>query len=88
MKKIMSIIAVSVIAVFATANKNYQNSGKMVYRLSGDNYYHLTAEGARSHAIQIFTDKQNAKVYMQLEQGAQKAHLHLCPVCELSHNHK
>lgn len=83
MKRVISIAALVIVAAFATANKNYQNSGKIVYRLSEDHYYHLTADNARKHAIHVRTDRANAKVLMQLESGCKSAHLHLCPVCEM-----
>ena len=80
MKKLASIIAVLVLSSVANANKNYQNSSRMVYYMDGENVYHTSATAARSHAM-VF-DRTTAKVKMQLESGC-KLHRHLCPVCEL-----
>ena len=81
MKKSISIFAVLVLSCVANANKNYQNSGRIVYHIDGESVYHTTAEAVRSHAMVI--DRINAKIMMQLESGCKKAHLHVCPVCEL-----
>lgn len=80
MKKIIAVIAVIAVSIVATANKTYQNSGRVVYYMDGENVYHTSATAARSHAM-VF-DRTTAKVKMQLESGC-KLHRHLCPVCEL-----
>lgn len=76
MKKIMSIIAVSVIAVFATANRVADNRvNNMVFYLEGSNEYHTTALGAHLHSGE-------GRMMMQQESGCKSANMHKCMLCK------
>lgn len=75
MKKIISIIAVSIIAVFATANRVADNRvNNVVYYLEGSNEYHTTALGAHLHSGE-------GRMMMQRESGC-KGSMHKCLLCK------
>lgn len=83
MKKSVITFAVIVIAsLVASAEYKASNSSKVVYHVEGENAYHTSAESAKAHAIIMASD--SAKIYMQLESGCKKSHMHKCAMCEIA----
>lgn len=78
----IATIAVAQFSLTMSAEKTTSKAHNVVYYMHGENYYHKSAHSAKSHAIS-FTEKSDTAVYMQMESGAEKAHLHKCSMCYL-----
>lgn len=76
MKKIFTVMAISIVSVFATANKSAETAhNNMVYYLEGSNEYHTTALGAHLHSGE-------GRVMKQRESGCKSASMHKCLLCK------
>ena len=76
MKKIFAVMAISIVSVFATANKSAETArNNMVYYMAGSNEYHTTAVGAHLHSGE-------GRMMMQRESGCKSANMHKCMLCK------
>lgn len=78
----IATIAVAQFSLTMSAEKTNAKEHNVVYYMHGENYYHKSVHSAKSHIMSL-CEKKDTAVYMQMESGAEKAHLHKCTMCYL-----